>query len=33
MDYEFLYPQGGGEKQSNNKAINAGHYLKRIILL
>lgn len=22
MDYEFLYPQGGGEKQSNNKAID-----------
>ena len=22
MDYDFLYPQGGGEKQSNNKAID-----------
>ena len=22
MDYEFLYPQGGGEKQSSNKAID-----------
>ena len=22
MDYDFLYPQGGGEKQSDNKAID-----------